>query len=62
VEFGAFEALHTFSKVGHAFFESVDAAIELGVRELDHRLRFGETAPHFAAYIVGCAVELFVKM
>jgi hypothetical protein len=41
-------------------FQSLDAAVELSVRELDHRLRIGEASPHLGADISRFTVEFLV--
>ena len=53
------EALDPSLQVGKRLFQFADAPIELGVGELDHRLRLGKAAVHPLLDVVDSAIQLF---
>lgn len=53
-----FQPFDSRLQIGHSLFESTHAAIELGVRELDHGLCLGEAAPRLLPQLIDFTVQI----
>src|SRR5436189_1277804 len=56
-----FDAFDTRLKIGESLFQSADTAVELRVRELDHRLRFREAVIHLLFDIRCLTIEFLIN-
>src|SRR5258708_25184639 len=57
-----FQPLHTRLEISECLLQRPHAAIELGVRELDHGLRLVEAATHFFPDFFVLAIDLFLEL